>query len=43
MKNKLVVGGIFCDLEKAFVCVNHVFLLSKLKCYGIGNKDLTLY
>jgi hypothetical protein len=43
MSNKLLVGGIFCDLEKAFVCVNHVILFFKLKFYGISNKDLQLY
>jgi hypothetical protein len=29
------VGGIFCDLHKAFVCFNHDVLLSKLKFCGI--------
>ena len=27
LNNKLMVGGIFCDLTKAFDCVNHCFII----------------
>ena len=43
MNNKLLVGGIFCYLEKTFDCVNHDILISKLKFYGISDKDFELY
>jgi hypothetical protein len=38
LNDKMLVGGIFCDLAKAFVCVNHDILLLKLNFYGIKGK-----
>jgi hypothetical protein len=43
MNSKLLLGGILCDLEKAFHCIYYCILLSKLKFYGISGKDLALY
>ena len=33
-----MVGGIFCDLHKAFDCINPVVLGEKLKLYGVSGK-----
>jgi len=35
LSTKTLVGGLFCDLQKAFDCVNYDILLSKMKFYGI--------
>ena len=43
LKNKLMVGGIFCDTEKAFGCVNPDILTLKLETFGISGIDKELY
>jgi len=35
LNNKLIEGGIFYDLEKAFNCVNRALWLSKLETCGL--------
>ena len=35
LNNRLIVGGIFFDVQKAFNCINHNILPSKLEFYGI--------
>jgi hypothetical protein len=36
LDGKLSVGGLYCDLTKAFDSVNHIVLLSKLEFCGIN-------
>jgi hypothetical protein len=38
LNNKLIVEGVLCDLQKAFDCVDHDLLLSKMHWYGISGK-----
>jgi len=42
MNSKQMVGGMFCDLHKAFDCINHAVLLEKLKFYGVTGKFYNL-
>jgi hypothetical protein len=43
INNKSKAKGIFCDIEKAFYCVNRNFLLHKLEIYGIMETSKNLY
>jgi hypothetical protein len=39
LNKKMQICGIFCDLEKAFDCVSHHISLTKLRYYGIQDRQ----
>ena len=40
MDDGCATGVIFIDSKKAFDTVNHGILINKLKCYGLGGREL---
>jgi len=42
LNNKMMVGSIFFNLEKAFDSINHSLLINKLPLYGITGKSKLL-
>ena len=42
LNNKQIVGGMYCDLHKAFDCINHAIVREKMKFYVVSGKFYNL-
>jgi len=42
-ESKLITSATLIDLTKAFDCISHELLLSKLSYYGVNDKELSLF
>jgi hypothetical protein len=43
LNDKIMVGSLFCDLEKACDSINHDILISKLNFYGVKGKTMSWF
>jgi hypothetical protein len=43
LNDKIMIGGIFYDLEKTFDSINHDILISKLNFYGAKGKTMSWF
>ena len=43
LNSKFIVDGVYFYIEKAFDCLNHNILLSKLQFYGVNGKDKSCF
>ena len=42
LDNESFIGTILMDFSKAYDCILHILLITKLECYGVDNVGLRL-